>query len=796
MRRRVFLSGAAGAAMVGGAAVLGGLRLARAAPPTLLSRAGVALGARFTRYAAAKATDVDDVPLSPAGTARHVLGEATWSCAARVTPAKDARGKARPDAVDVVATFKLERGAATGAGVALVLSFDGWWPGNYVLLPGACYAGNRFESRRLPYPPLLAEAADIGPNVPMIVSDIPRLNVHAGPSRLEVLAADLATPAVGVHVAARGLGVIALVDPATRVGLSGLAVEETDDRGRARIVLAAPGVCEEAAWSPPGARRASKDRGATFRQGETLTLRTRVFIFASADAQGLFDKLAHVRKDLTGPTARPHEVPFSAAFKLHEARVSKRWIDEPGYFASSLREGVPQLQNGWCGGLAATLPLLALGDAESRARARRNLAFVLTNGQAPSGFFHSMRDGKAWLEDGAAVRGSAAEGARPAATRKFVRRWHLVRRTSDTLAFALKQLALLQRQDPTFKPESRWVRAITRASDALVRLWDHGKQLGQFVDVETGDIVVGGSTSAGITPAALALAGTFLKRDDCLAVALAAAEQMFERYVRVGITCGGPGDALQCPDSESAAALLESFMTLYELTNERLWIDRAAVVAAQLSSWVISYDHPAGAGETSGARATGAVLSNAQSARGAPGFTLSSGDALLRLYRATGDLRHLELLRDTVHNLAQYLPRAEEAERPTREARPPRRARADTTDWLDPSDDVVPAGSLFDAACMLSYSEVPGVYVRTTSKQVFAFDHVDARLEAAKGGPLRLQLANPTESEAVVRVLAETDAEAARPLAPGAVLAARTVTVPAHGSAELELPVEEPVAAP
>jgi hypothetical protein len=790
MRRRVFLSGAA---IVGGAAALGGPRRARAAPPTLLSRAGVSLAARFTRYAAAKATDLNDVPIPPTGAARHVLGEATWSCSARVTPAKDARGKARPDAVDVVATFKLERGAATEAGVGLVLSFDAWWPGNYVLLPGACYAGNRFESRRLPYPPLLAEAADIGPNVPMIVSDIPRLNVHAGPSRLEVLAADLATPAVGVHVAARGLGVLALVDPATRVGLSGLAVEETDDRARARIVLGAPGVCEEAAWSPAGARRSSKDRGATFRQGETLTLRTRVFIWPSADAQGLFDKLAQVRKDLTGPTARPHEVPFSAAFKVHEARMNKRWIDEPGYFASALREGVPQLQNGWCGGLAATLPLLALGEAESRARAKRNLAFVLTTGQAASGFFHSVRDGKAWVEDGAAVRGTAAEGARPAATRKFVRRWHLVRRTSDTLAFALKQLGVLQRQDPTFKPESRWVRSISRASDALVRLWDHGKQLGQFVDVETGDIVVGGSTSAGITPAALALAGTFLKRDDCLAVAHAAGEQMFERYVRMGITCGGPSDALQSPDGESAAALLESFMTLFELTNERVWIDRATAVAAQLSSWVISYDHPAG---DAGTRATGAVLSNAQSARGAPGFTLLSGDALLRLYRATGELRHLELLRDTVHNLAQYLPRAEEAERATREAQPPRRARADTTDWLDPSDDVAPAGSLFDAACMLSYAEVPGVYVRTTSKQVFAFDHVDARLEAPKGAPLRLQLANPTESEAVVRVLAETDAEAAKPLAPGAVLAARTVTVPARGSAELELTVDDAVAAP
>ena len=123
-----------------------------------------------------------------------------------------------PPAVDLIATFKLERGAASEAAVGLALAFSRWSRNDYVLLPGACYAGNRFESRHGPYPPGLTEAADIGPHVPPIVSDIPRLAVHAGPSRLQVLAADLATPAVGVQSAASGTGVLVLVDPATRVG--------------------------------------------------------------------------------------------------------------------------------------------------------------------------------------------------------------------------------------------------------------------------------------------------------------------------------------------------------------------------------------------------------------------------------------------------------------------------------------------------------------------------------------------------------------------------------------------------
>ena len=79
------------------------------------------------------------------------------------------------------------------------------------MLPGACYAGNRFESRRAAaYPPLLTERADIGPHVPPIVADIPRLNAQAGPSQLDVDAADLATPAAAVLLPAARLGIIVL----------------------------------------------------------------------------------------------------------------------------------------------------------------------------------------------------------------------------------------------------------------------------------------------------------------------------------------------------------------------------------------------------------------------------------------------------------------------------------------------------------------------------------------------------------------------------------------------------------
>jgi hypothetical protein len=812
MKRRLFLGNAAlagsaalarRAAMAGGVAALGltgRTRTARAAAGRgPLERAGVEPTMRVARYGGAggHTAEVLDLPLLPGGTVRRQLGEAIWTCALRATPVKGTAAKPpRPAAIDLVATFKVERGAAPEAAVGLGLTFSRWSRNDYVLLPGACYAGNRFESRHIAYPPRLSEAADIGPNVPIIVSDIPRLSVRAGPSRLQVLASDLATPAVGVHAPATGTGVLVLVEPATRLGLSCLTLEESDDRTRARLVLGAPGVREDVAYAAGNTRLPSKDRGAAFRAGDTLVLRLRVHVFDCPEVQGLFDTLAIVRKDLTGPTARPAELPFSAAFKAHEARMNRHFVEPSGIFSVDAREGATAWQSGWCGGLATTLPLLTFGEPLSRARARRTLDFLFSAAQAPSGFFRSVFDGTRWLDDGPAAPPSSpsAPSSRRAPGTKHLGRWHLVRRSADALTFAAKQLLVMQRQDPSVKPDARWLSGLGRCADAFVRLWDRERQLGQFVDVETGELIVGGSTSAGLAPAGLALAATLVKRDDWLAAAHAAAEQLFERYVRAGLTCGGPGDALQCPDGESAIALCESFVTLFEQTGDRVWLDRATATARQVGSWVISYDAP-DPDRGGDVRATGAVLSNAQNGRGAPGYMLQSGDALFRLYRATGDTTLLELLRDTVHNLAQYLPLADQADRaaPSGGERQARRARADTRDWLDRAPDALPATSVYDTACLLTYSEVPGVYVRTESGFVFVFDHVEARVRERAPGRLVVTIKNPTSVDAGVRVLGESDAEAARPLGPGALLAARVVAVPAGAAVDVDF--DAPVAA-
>jgi hypothetical protein len=799
MKRRAFLRGAGAA----GGAVLGAQlwRPAAASRPDALDRlqqAKIAVAARLTPSDGAGDL-LAELMLGRAVSARRDLAAGTLALRAAAVAGS-------PDAVDLFATFRARRVPASS--ISLALDLDAWSRDDYVMLPGACYAGNRFESRFVGYPPLLTEPADIGPHVPPIVTDIPRLNLHSGASRLEIAAADLATPAVAVFLPAEKLGLIMLVDPATSAGRTGLSVVERDDRTGASIAVRTPFVHE--ARRAEGAPR-RHDRPTGPKPGESVTLRARLFVFDCAEVADLTERLFAVRKALTGPTARAHTLPFSAAFAAHEARVNARFVTKQGFLALGARDSAyTTWQSGWGGGFGQTLPLLAAGDKRSRARARQTIDFVVEGGQAASGFFHGVSDGHSWYDDGfTAALPPAPDSAWPRRATPYSHpRWHLVRRSADALAGLVKQLALLDRQaaaaphdEPPPPVDPTWVKSARLGADALARLWERHRQFGQFIDVDSGELIVGGSSSAAMAPAALAHAAAYFKEPRYLKIAEESALHYFERFIQIGLTCGGPGDALQCPDSESAAALLESFVTLYEATRDRVWVARARAAAHLLATWVISYDAPpAGRGcpPPGPLRATGAVFTDAQSRVGAPGYVLSSGAALFRLYRATGDVALLELLRDTVHNLAQYLRRDEgpDAARGTRrQARDSDSldtrddcSRAETSDWLQATNVVVPADGLFDAIALSAYTEVPGVYAQIDAGFVFAFDHVDARVKERLAGRLVVALRNPTATAATVRLYAESAADAALPLHADAVLAAPTAVVPPGGAVEVAMP--------
>jgi hypothetical protein len=205
-------------------------------------------------------------------------------------------------------------GAAREVAVAVELHERAWSREVFVMLPAAAYNGNRYPCRRYKYPPMVHEPADIGPDAPVLVTDVPRLNHEDGkPSRIQLLTGDLTTPAVCFHNPRSGEAVILLTEQGSPLGNHGITVEESLDRSSAVLRIEAPGVRRDTLYTMLNTATPSWDRGADWKTGDAVTLRFRLFRFPAADVQALYDRFAEVRKDLTGPVTLKHELPFSAA---------------------------------------------------------------------------------------------------------------------------------------------------------------------------------------------------------------------------------------------------------------------------------------------------------------------------------------------------------------------------------------------------------------------------------------------------------------------------------------------------
>ncbi len=131
----------------------------------------------------------------------------------------------------------------------------------------------------------------------------------------------------------------------------------------------------------------------------------------------------------------------------------------------------------------------------------------------------------------------------------------------------------------------------------------------------------------------------------------------YDKVSKNGYTNGAPCDALQCADSESAIALLEALITLWEVTKQADWLEKAKYLPHHCASWTMNYNYcfPVGSEFHKLDIATqGSVFANAQNKHSAPGHCTFSGVGLLKLYRATGDRRYAELLQATTKGLPQF----------------------------------------------------------------------------------------------------------------------------------------------
>ncbi|OCT12302.1 hypothetical protein A8709_31205 [Paenibacillus pectinilyticus] len=651
----------------------------------------------------------------------------------------------RPDARDGVFTFRLNEGELFQAAIRVRFDFAKWSQDNYVLIPAAVYNGNRFRSKPVPYPPIYKDEEDLIPDMTTLITDIPRLTLTSGNSLLEVTTQDAATPAIGVFSPALQKAFWLLTTTHTEAGTTGIVMEEQHGYSEAVITLSAPSMRSDVSKG---------DHGATFRAGDCITLSVRLYITEASCIQHLFDRFADIRKDVQQPKAMQHQLPFSEAFATIERKYNEmNWHNDTTYYAVGMRENQYQdWQCGWVGGGMSTYPLLRLGGELSRDRAVQTLHFLFST-QAESGFFQGMYTQGRFYGDGF--------------DREDSERWHLLRKSSDVLYFVLKQIRYLEKAHADWLTPLGWIAGTQRLADAFVQLWTRYGQFGQFVDITSGDIIVGGSTSAAIAPAGLVLAYDYFGDQTYLRIAEESAEHYYVYHTRLGVTTGGPGEILQCPDSESAFSLLESFQVLYEYTQDAKWLARSEEMAKQCMSWVVSYDFewPEGSEfHRLGMRSTGTVFANTQNKHSAPGICTLSGDSLFKLYRATGNKRYLSLIQDISHSLMPYMSREDRIIRSWDgiDLSPGWvNERVNLSDW----EGSACVGGVFAGSCwsevalMLTSLEIPGLYVQPDTGFLCVLDHIEAQVDAHTEEAIVITVTNPTRFAAQVLLFIENESE-------------------------------------
>lgn len=651
----------------------------------------------------------------------------------------------------------------------------------YIMIPACAYDGNRFEAVHRQYPPMFTEE-EFGLDVPVRMTEVPRLS-REGDSFMDVTTGDMAAPCVCVldRIARRSF----ILEFGQQVqGLNlGVTLEQRGDE--LTITLRAPAARRLVyRWYEgyPSLRPLPEaDAPMAVRAGDEIRIAHRVHAGPCRDVPQLYEQFFALRAAMADGARAHASAPFSHFFADAEREYDRtHFIEAEGMYALNAQDErdtsvFGQWQAGWVGGGMSTLPLMCEGSALSRERAVRTLLFAARM-QSKAGFYYGIaHDGRVHhdcfghFEDRHCLL--------------------LIRKHADLTYFMFKQIIALEAMGERVPEEVR--ASAVRAADALVKLWRRYGQLGQFVNCETGEIKVGGSASGGIAPAALCAAARVTGSEDYARAAREIARHYYATAIARGVTTGGPGEILQAPDSESIAGLLESYVCLYEAEPSSEWLDMARDAAQQMSSWIVPYDYAFPAESyfgRLGIRSAGSVWANVQNKHSAPGLCTLSPAAYLKLFRATGDVRYLEIMRQ----VARFMPQvASRADRPIRMVQgglldPGEMCeRVNMSDWEGTSNvgDSIFGGSAWpEVSLMLTWLEIPGVYCLPARGIVCAADHVNARLE---GG--RLVISNPTAYDACVKVMIEDEESVARPLGLYWQGAFRRVAVAAGESVRVEI---------
>ncbi len=632
-------------------------------------------------------------------------------------------------------SFSLEEGRAEQIGIALICRLEEWKKPNYVLMPGAVYNGNRFPVYPCPYPPFRYGDTEREKDNPEMITDIPHLGTSGG--KMQFHAGDMTEPVVGVFCAGKGF----LLQTGQQFGEyeTGISLLETDTN--MEIAFSVPCV-KENKYRITKCGYPSDDRAATLTKGQFLKVAVKTCEFECTGIQNLFDTLFRMRNEWNQGNYADKRFPFGNCEELLEEKFNRTdWEEKYGYYSMGPRPGYERAWIlGWPGMMM--YPMLLNGSPLTRQRALKNIDYILEVTQAPTGFFYASAGGRECFGDSFAHR--------------EWKNWGLIRRNADALFYLAKCLMVIREKHFPYDT-ARLEGGIRRCADAFVTLYQKKGQLGQFVDVDSGEILIPDTSSAALAAGALVLCGLIFKQSIYGKTAEQMADYYYTHYVQKGITNGGPGEILQAPDSESAYSMTASFVTLYQVTKKIVWLDRAGEMAKQFATWCMPYNYrfPENSefGQL-GMKTVGTVFANVQNKHSAPGICTHSGIELLQLYRYTGDSRYLQLISEIAGTIPQYLSRKERPIK-AREGKvlPPgwMHERVNTSDWEGTENiGTVGYGNCWcSVSLMMTCAELPGVYVCPGNGIICAIDHVNAGWSEGKE---KIWIENPTGYDTTVSI--------------------------------------------
>ena len=654
------------------------------------------------------------------------------------------------NAEEISCHFKADKADIKEGRLFISATLSGYRDDWFIFMPSACYDGNQFKmidvtDRAASYFQDFVPRDTMMPEI--VTKELPSL--HNGFNRQIT---DASSPLIGIFIPETREAFFLALEQDTLLGNNGLEMKLDPEKKSLEILL-----------SLPSCRRKSfvmcrnLDTAPSLVTGQNVDFSFQMRRMPAKDIAEFYKDFAIIRNYFPEQGPYKHYRSFSHAedilLKMFE---EVRFLKDYGFYTKA--RGQKRLELGWVSGQEYSA-LFFNGNENVKKQVMTNLEFIFQRCLLENGFFLQIAEVKE--DEKLHIRALNYPMKEPQGTT-------LMRFECEMLFFLTKLLSLLESCHASYPTE--WKNALYKLAEALEKLFLTYGQFGNILEVATGKLLLGGSGSGMAGPGAFAVAAEFFREPRFMQLARNSAKDYCKSLHRHGFTFGGPGDAMNTPDSESSFSLLESLVTLAELDeeNRETWIREAEFCADYCSSWVpaVAYKFPENSTfHKLGIDCRGSVQANLQNQHGAPAACISSSSAYFRLYRMTGKLRYLELLKEIAHNCVQYIS-TENTPIITNSKGNPYLPTGDICEKVYFQDYTRSRGEIYCAsggwpeiAVLLTITENPGIYCIPEKGFCFTMDHVDAGLEGDT-----LTVSNPFDYAITVNILTEKEEERKTPL--------------------------------